>query len=181
MILLRVTFMIANDYKTVWVTQLSRRQEMIWNLILASQSLSVFIHPPNIELKSAVGEGALKGQIPDLCLIDIMHFIRQKQSPYEFCRWCHLNYPEIQIILTHGTADQVSKAERLWATKQGAQDLLAGFQSVHLRAEITFGLQRVLEVLDLLPIEQQQLNSALAKIQKHISFESGHLPELAVY
>jgi len=181
MVLLRVTFMIANNYKTVWVTQLSRRQEMIWNLILASQSLSVFIHPPDIDLKSAVCEAALQGQLPDLCLIDIMHFIRQKQSPYEFCRWCHFNYPEIQIILTHGTADKVSQAERLWATKQGAQDLLAGFQLVYLRAEITFGLQRVLEVLDLLPIDQRQLNLVLGKIQKNLSYKFDDLPELAVY
>lgn len=173
--------MIADNYKTVWVTQLSRQQEMIWHLILASQSLSVSIHPPDIDLKSAVWERALRDELPDLCVIDIMHFIRQKQSPYEFCRWCHLNYPEIKVILTHGTADQVSKAERLWATKQGAQDLLAGFQSVHLRAEITFGLQRVLEVLDLLPIDQRKLNSALEKIQKNLSFESDNLPELAVY
>ncbi|RAQ39109.1 response regulator, partial [Arthrospira sp. O9.13F] len=83
-----------------------------------------------------------------------------------FCRWCDLNYPEVEVILTHETAPKVSQAERLWAIKQGAQDLLPGFPALHLRAEIILGLQRVLEVLDLLPIDQIELGYVFTKIQK---------------
>ncbi|MDT9274273.1 MULTISPECIES: response regulator [Limnospira] len=148
------------------VAQISKPQQMIWNLILSSQGLSVYNYHKSSHLKFFLQKKARENQLPDLCIVDVMYFIRQEESPYEFCRWCDLNYPEVEVILTHETAPKVSQAERLWAIKQGAQDLLPGFPALHLRAEIILGLQRVLEVLDLLPIDQIELGYVFTKIQK---------------
>ncbi|MBS0017671.1 MAG: response regulator [Arthrospira sp. SH-MAG29] len=158
--------MINNPPQTVLVAQISKPQQMIWNLILSSQGLSVYNYYKSCHLQLFLQKKSLTNQLPDLCIVDVMYFIKQEQSPYEFCRWCNFNYPEVQVILTHETAAKVSQAERLWAIRQGAQDLLPGFPALHLRAEIILGLQRVLEVLDLLPIDQIELGSVFAKIQK---------------
>lgn len=162
--------MINTPKKTVCVTQISKQQEMIWDLILSSQGLSVFKDSQLSDIKLFLQKKALENQLPDLCIVDVMYFIQQEQSPYEFCRWCCLHYPQVEVILTHETANKVSNVERLWAIKQGAQDLLPGFQAIHLRAEIIFSLQRVLEVLDIVHIDQMELSFVLAKIQKIVCY-----------
>ncbi|RAQ42260.1 response regulator, partial [Arthrospira sp. O9.13F] len=60
--------MINNPPKTVLVAQISKPQQMIWNLILSSQGLSVYNYHKASPLKFCLQKKARENQLPDLCI-----------------------------------------------------------------------------------------------------------------
>ena len=133
-----------NPQKTVLMLQVSERQKAIWHAALTSQTISVLQEPSNTDFCHII-ETKDVGKLPDLLLIDTGV---TNLNPYNFCRSCREQHLNLKIILTNGTQNKVTSAERRWAIYQGAQDLLPGFQQGTLLEEGVARVNRVLEVLE---------------------------------
>lgn len=144
----------ANLQKTVLIIQASEPQKAIWSAALTSQKISVLQELTNAELYQIINQTKDVEQLPDLLLIDIgIHY----PNPYIFCRSCRGQDFNMKIILTTGSQNQVTSAERRWAIYQGSQDLLPGFQPETLFDEGVARVNRVLQVLGCLPLQREPL------------------------
>lgn len=144
----------ANLQKTVLIIQAAEPQKTIWSAALTSQKLAVLEELTNADLYQIINQTKDVEELPDLLLIDIgVHY----PNPYTFCRSCRGQDFNMKIILTTGSQNQVTSAERRWAIYQGAQDLLPGFQPETLLDEGIARVNRVLQVLACLPLQQELL------------------------
>lgn len=138
--------------KTVLITQVSRRQEKIWFDALNSQISLVLQKSHNVDFEQIIQNKDAEKR-PDLLLTDIeIKYL----NPYTLCQSCRGQDLNMKIILTTGTQNQVTSAERRWAIYQGAQDLLPGFHPETLLDEGVARVNRVLQVLGI-PLQRQSL------------------------
>lgn len=156
--------------KTVLLMQASEHQGNIWRAALKSQGIKLVNLNPDIDLQQMIEQRAQSGRsLPDLLLVD-MTILRP--NPYSFCRWCHSAYPQLKIVLTSGTRIDVPPSERQWAIHQGAVDLVAAFPEENLFSnlvDIVAKVRSLLQILDMPPVSQQSLASALMSIQAVMS------------
>jgi diguanylate cyclase (GGDEF)-like protein/PAS domain S-box-containing protein len=152
--------------KTVLLMQASQYQRNIWRAALSSQGVTLVDLNADVDLQQIIEQRAQSGRsLPDLLLVD-MTILRP--NPYSFCRWCHSEYPQLKIVLTSGTRIDVPPSERQWAIHQGAVDLVAAFPEENLFSklvDIVVKVRSLLHILDMRPISQQSLASALMSIQ----------------
>ncbi len=152
--------------KTVLLMQASEYQGNIWRAALKSQGIKLVNLNADIDLQQMIEQRAQSGRsLPDLLLVD-MTILRP--NPYSFCRWCHGAYPQLKIILTSGTRIDVPPSERQWAIHQGAVNLVAAFPEENLFSnlvDVVAKVRSLLQILDMRPVSQQSLASALMSIQ----------------
>jgi CheY-like chemotaxis protein len=145
--------------KNVLMIQPYREQGKIWQAILKSQQLSVIWEADDFPLLEAIEN--LKDsnlEIPHLFLLDLDI---KAINAYAFCRWYRKQFFEGKIILTSGDRKEISDAERRWAISQGADDLLPGFRQASLVTGAVAGVNRILDVLGDLPLNQLDLIKTL--------------------
>ncbi len=144
----------ADIRKTVLITQVSKRQEEIWFNALNSQISLVVQKSHNVDFAQIINQNKDAEKRFDLLLIDIgIKYL----NPYTLCQSCRGQDLNMKIILTTGTQNKVTSAERRWAIYQGAQDLLPGFQPETLLDEGVARVNRVLQVLGGLPLQREPL------------------------
>jgi CheY-like chemotaxis protein len=112
--------------KKVLLVQNDTVQSEIWKTLLKTCSVSILVESPIENTSSKTIEILLESleQIPDLIVVDLEALT---PNPYEFCRWCREQYPNLKIILTCGSRTEIFLSEKRWVRQQGAVDLLPGF------------------------------------------------------
>lgn len=152
----------ASPKKVVLMTQALKHQGEIWHDILTSQGITVIWESIDSDLSAVITQMHSAGlTLPDLLLVDMG---MRQLNPYTFCHDCREDFPSLKIILTVGEEKEVSTAERQWAIYQGAMDLLPGIQQSSLLPGVISCLTRILEVLEMLPIQQDALMSSLSAL-----------------
>mgnify|MGYP002777723435 CR=1 FL=1 len=152
----------ASLQKIVLMTQALQRQGEIWHEMLTSQDVTVIWETIDADLVQVLTQMHSAGlPLPDLLLVDMG---MRNLNPYTLCQTCRQTFPELNIILTVGEEKEVAAAERQWAIYQGAKDLLPGMQQNSLITGAIACLNRVLEVLELLPMRQDKLMPVLAAL-----------------
>lgn len=147
----------VGERKTVLMLLDARFQAKVWRAALSSQNISVIGGLSDAHV-AEIMEEIQKAQIalPDLLLTDL-----EIRNPYDLCRWCRRYYPKLKIVLTSNSQKNVSPIERRWAIHQGADELLAGFQSQNLLSNAIDAVGRVLKILDCPPLKEAALVPAL--------------------
>lgn len=151
----------ANLQKTVLMMQVSERQKAIWYAALTSQTISVLQESPNADLYQVIDQARNVGELPDLLLIDTGI---TNLNPYNFCRFCYKQRPNLKVILTNGDQNEVTSAEHRWAIYQKAQDLLPGLQQETPSEQAVARVSRVLEVLNCPPLKRELLAPLLLSL-----------------
>ncbi len=136
-------------------------QGRIWATILRSQSLSVIWESPDVVLPRTLKTLHERGSVPDLLIIDTR--LRHLQ-PFHICRWCQTHCPELNVLLVNGAQPRIVPTERQWAMAQGAADLLPRIRQNALISNAAANLRRALDLLDILPLDQQAFISTLLKM-----------------
>jgi CheY-like chemotaxis protein len=155
--------------KNVLITSSSPLQGEIWREILSSQGLSTTWANPGISLDQLLEILAQLGQSPSLLLLDLGG---SKNNPYEFCRRCQQNQPDLPIILTSGMRTELYPSEHQWAVQQGALDLFPGFKTNRLLSqigEIAVRIRTILQALKWEAIAESSLASTLLELQEKIN------------
>ncbi|MDG2990002.1 response regulator [Candidatus Synechococcus calcipolaris G9] len=148
--------------KTVLMTQSVQRQGEIWHSILTSQGFTVIWEGNDADLVHVLGQMQAAGlTLPDLILIDMGMAIT---NPYRFCQLAQQDFPGLTIVITVGEERAITSAERRWAIRQGAADLLPGIQQSTLVASVVSHLTRIMELLNALPLQQDALMAALSHL-----------------
>jgi CheY-like chemotaxis protein len=145
--------------KNILMIQPYREQGKIWQAILKSQQLSVIWEADDFPLLEALEN--LKDsnlESPNLFLLDLDI---KAINAYAFCRWYRQQFNDGKIILTSSDRKEISDTERRWAISQGADDLLPGFRRDSLVTGAVAGVNRVLELLESLPLNQLDLIKTL--------------------
>ncbi|HIK34509.1 MAG TPA: response regulator [Thermosynechococcus sp. M98_K2018_005] len=147
---------------TILMTQALQRQGEIWHNILSSQNLTVTWENLDADILAVLeGMEAAGLALPQLLLLDMGMTVT---NPYRFCQVAQSRWPGIPVVITAGHDPQISAAERRWALRMGAVDLLPGIQESSLIATAVSHLTRVLEILDALPIQQDALMESLSRL-----------------
>lgn len=148
--------------KTVLMTQSVHQQGEIWHSALTCQGFTVIWEANDADLVHVLSQMQAAGlKLPDLLLIDMGMAVT---NPYRFCQFAQENFPDLTIVITVGEERAITSAERRWAIRQGAADLLPGIQQNTLVASVVSHLTRIMELLNALPIQQDALMSTLATL-----------------
>lgn len=112
--------------KTVLLVQNDTVQYEIWKTLLKTCSVSILAESCTEQTSSKAVETLLEGleTTPHLIVADLEALT---PNPYEFCRWCRVQYPNLKIVLTCGSRTDIFTSEKRWVRHQGAVDLLPGF------------------------------------------------------
>lgn len=152
--------------KLVFVVQSNQLQGLIWQALLKSQKLSVILESGESDLVDCIQQLAAAGlTLPDVILLDAE---ASGVNPYEFCRWCRSNYPDINLFLTRSRQAKLTDTEKRWAIHQGALDFLDGFHRDTLMINATENVKRILASLDYPFLDQKALISVLLTIRRRL-------------
>jgi CheY-like chemotaxis protein len=112
--------------KTVLLVQRDPVQQEIWKTLLKTCSVSILEESAMGQPTSKAVETLLEclERKPNLIVADLEALA---PNPYEFCRWCREQYPNLKIILTCSSRTDIFLSEKRWVRQQGAVDLLPGF------------------------------------------------------
>lgn len=147
---------------TILITQALQRQGEIWHSILSSQNITVIWENLDADILAVLEGMETAGlALPQLLLLDMGMTVT---NPYRFCQVAQSRFPGIPVVITAGHDRQISAAERRWALRMEAADLLPGIQESSLIATAVSHLTRVLEILDVLPIQQEPLMESLNRL-----------------
>lgn len=147
---------------TILITQALQRQGEIWHSILSSQNITVIWENLDADILAVLEGMETAGlRLPQLLLLDMGMTVT---NPYRFCQVAQSRFPGIPVVITAGHDRQISAAERRWALRMGAVDLLPGIQESSLIATAVSHLTRVLEILNALPIQQDALMESLSRL-----------------
>lgn len=136
-------------------------QGRIWSTILRSQSLSVIWESPDVVLPRTLSTLHDQSSLPDLLIIDTR--LRHLQ-PFHICRWSQEHCPELNILLVNGAQPRILEPERKWAMAQSAADLLPRICRDSLISNAAANLRRALDLMDVLPFNQQSFIGDLLKM-----------------
>lgn len=151
--------------KTVLMTQSVQRQGEIWHSTLTSQGFTVIWEANDADLVHVLAQMQAAGlTLPDLLLIDMGMTVT---NPYRFCQLAQQDFPGLTIVITVGEERVITNAERRWALRQGAADLLPGIQQSTLVASVISHLTRIMELLNALPLQQDALMATLSDLTVH--------------
>ena len=147
--------------KVILIVQPLEFQGQLWQTALESQGVNVVLDDSTPDPSEALaGLEQAGSRLPSLALIEI----GELKNPYEFCRSCRANYPDMAIILTNSKQREISAPEQRWAIFQGVQDLLSGFHEDVSIEDITTKVERVLDVLGWRSLRQDVLAQRLATV-----------------
>ncbi|XFA73431.1 hypothetical protein RYO59_001677 [Thermosynechococcaceae cyanobacterium Okahandja] len=154
---------------TLLMTQAIQRQGEIWHSMLSSQNVTVIWEELDCDLLEVLDRMVTAGlTLPNLLLLDLGMTVT---NPYRFCQVAQSRFPGLPIVITSGQDRQISSAERRWALRLGATDLLPAIQESTLIATAVSHLTRILELLDALPIQQDALMASLSALSRETTPE----------
>lgn len=152
--------------RLVFVVQGNQLQGLIWQALLKSQGLSVILEAADSDLIDCIDQLATAGlSLPDVILLDAE---ASGINPYEFCRWCRDNYPDIKVFLTRSRQAPLSDTEKRWAVHQGAAAFLDGFHRETLMLNAAENVKSVLGSLSHPFLDQKALISVLLNIRRRL-------------
>lgn len=113
--------------KSVLLAQLSEEQSLIWHKALSSHQVEVWAAPETEDLLKLLDQKLESKQIlPDLIISDIGIRYGGGTSllATELCKWIADNAPQLKVLLVNPRQTQIKEAEKRWATRRGAINLL---------------------------------------------------------
>ena len=113
--------------KSVLLAQLSEEQSLIWHKVLSSHQVEVWAAPETEDLLKLLDQKLESKQIlPDLIISDIGIRYGGGTSllATELCKWIADNAPQLKVLLVNPRQTQIKEAEKRWATRRGAINLL---------------------------------------------------------
>lgn len=152
--------------KLALVIQSNRLQGLIWQALLKSQKIAVILESSRTPLVDCIGQIDEAGlTLPDIIILDAE---TENLNPYEFCRWCRENFPQIQVFLTRYRRGIIASTEKRWAINQGAAAFLPGFYKETFMSSATDNIRQVLTSLDVPFLNEKALLSVLLNIRRHL-------------
>jgi CheY-like chemotaxis protein len=156
--------------KLAFVVQPNRLQGLIWQAILKSQKFSVILEAPNSDLADCVTQISEAGlTLPDIILLEAEI---PGLNPYEFCRWCREQFPNIKVFLTRFHAQPLSDTERRWAQKQGAANFFNGFNRSTLMSNAAASIKAIMAAVDEPFLDERALLTVLLNVRRQIAAPS---------
>ena len=113
--------------KSVLLAQLSEEQSLIWHKALSSHQIEVWAAPETEDLLKLLDQKLESKQIlPDLIISDIGIRYGGGTSllATELCKWIADKAPQLKVLLVNPRQTQIKEAEKRWATRRGAINLL---------------------------------------------------------
>lgn len=152
--------------KLALVIQSNRLQGLIWQALLKSQKIAVILESSRTPLVDCIRQIADAGlTLPDIILLDAEI---ENLNPYEFCRWCRTNFPQIQVFLTRYRRGAIASTEKRWAINQGATGFLSGFYKDTFMSSAAENIRVVLTSLGAPFLNEKALLSVLLNIRRHL-------------
>lgn len=151
----------------VFMVQGLTTQGEIWREIFDRLNISIVWEAASATLKQTFEERAISHTLPKLLLLDV----RVHSNAYLFCRWCHQNFPEVQIILLDSLRKEVSPVERRVALKSGALNLLPAMnrRSLVLRSTETLAeINQVLQVVGDASLSKEEFLTILQQVYERM-------------
>ena len=149
----------------VLMVQASATQGKIWQDIFCSQDIAVQWEMSGTDLRQYIALKATARLLPKLLMLDIQAL---RGDPYELCRWCQQQFPQLSIILMNSKLVKIPGSEYQLALEQGCICLLPALQEAHLLdhvAEIVAQVNLVLQALDNRALRQDKLFLALQALE----------------
>jgi phosphate transport system substrate-binding protein len=147
----------VNNTKTILLLLETGYQAQIWRAALTSQNIAVLGSPSQNDVSQILQElEATEIGVPDLLLTEL-----EARNPYDLCRWCRQNYPDLKIVLVSNSQETIPATERRWAIHQGADELLPRFQRSNLVPIAISQVSRVLAIMNASPLDEQALIQVL--------------------
>jgi pSer/pThr/pTyr-binding forkhead associated (FHA) protein len=128
---------------TVFMVQGLTIQGEIWREIFDHLSIPIVWESSSATLKQTFEQRALSQTLPKFLLLDV----QVHNNAYLFCRWCHQNFPQVQIFLLDSLRKEISPVERRVALKSGALNLFPAMNRCSLVLRSTETLAELNEVL----------------------------------
>jgi FHA domain len=128
---------------TVFMVQGLTLQGEIWREIFDHLRVPIVWESSSATLKQTFEARALSQTLPKFLLLDV----QVHNNAYLFCRWCHQNFPQVQIFLLDSLRKEVSPVERRVALKSGALNLFPAMNRRSLVLRSTETLAEINEVL----------------------------------
>lgn len=122
-----VAQLLPGAQKTVLLVQSCESQGNIWQTLLKTCGVLILEDSCTHQALTSAAVETLLAQLeqaPNLVVADLEAL---KPNPYEFCRRCRVQYPNLKIILTCSSRTDIFSSEKRWVRQQGAVDLLPGF------------------------------------------------------
>jgi hypothetical protein len=154
----------------VFMVQGLTMQGEIWREIFDTLDIPIVWESSSTALKQNLEERAITQALPKLLLLDV----QLHSNAYLFCRWCHQNFPDIQIFLLDSLRKEISPVERCIALKSGALNLLPAMnrRSLVLRGTETLaGINEVLQVVSDSAIRRDEFLTILQRIYDRMDSE----------
>jgi hypothetical protein len=148
---------------TVFMVQGLTIQGEIWREIFDHLSIPIIWESSSSTLKQTLEERALSQTLPKLLLLDV----QVHSNAYLFCRWCHQNFPQVQIFLLDSLRKEVSPVERRVALKSGALNLLPAMnrRSLVLRSpETLVEINEVLQTAEQATLDKDEFLQILQRV-----------------
>jgi pSer/pThr/pTyr-binding forkhead associated (FHA) protein len=128
-------------------------QGEIWREIFHHLSIPIVWESSSATLKQNFEQRSLSQTLPKFLLLDV----QVHNNAYLFCRWCHQNFPQVQIFLLDSLRKEVSPVERRVALKSGALNL---FPAMNRRSLVLRSAETLTEINEVL---QKVGNDLLSK------------------
>jgi phosphate transport system substrate-binding protein len=165
----------VNNTKTVLLLLETGYQAQIWRAALASQNIAVLGSPSQNDVPQILQElEATEIGLPDLLLTEL-----EARNPYDLCRWCRQNYPDLKIVLVSNSQEAIPATERRWAIHQGADELLPRFQRSNLVSIAIAQLLRVLAIMNASALDEQAAIEVLRSFSDREELPTGQLSSLS--
>jgi hypothetical protein len=162
---------------TVFMVQGLTIQGEIWREIFDHLSIPMIWESSSSTLKQTLEERALSQTLPKLLLLDV----QVHSNAYLFCRWCHQNFPQVQIFLLDSLRKEVSPVERRVALKSGALNLFPAMnrRSLVLRsAETLVEINEVLQTVEQATLDKDEFIQILQRIYNRMDETSDFKDEV---
>ena len=144
----------------------SEAPEALLSAALASQGVAVTTVPPSAHLETEVMRARHGAEEPPLVVLDLAVLAQLTHSISGFCAWKGAHCPDARLVLTCSNLLAIHPAEKFWARRNGALDLLGGCSALHWRETVVPVLRALLAVLDITALDETKLTHALASLPK---------------
>lgn len=132
----------------------------LWRSALLSQSLKVIVVPSEAPLTEYLNEQERKYPVRMLVL-DLRVLSREGTSLANFAAWFTRKFPALELVLTTDAKFDITAAERGWARKHGAADLLPALSPLLAEVSAPGVVLRLLATLGIAEVDAKDLRRLL--------------------
>jgi hypothetical protein len=132
---------------------------LLWRAALRSQGLRVIVAPGEQSVMDFVREQEQKYPVRMLVL-DLKVLQREGTSLASFGEWFTRKFPALELVVTTDARFEVSQAQRRWASRLGAAELLPALSPTLPENSVEI-LSRLLNLLEISAVDEHDLSRLL--------------------